>query len=337
MRRRDARRETVIGLVTVLTLGLGVLAAFNAEDLPIIGGGTTYSAYFSESAGLVTGNEVRVAGVKVGEVRRVSLARNQVLVDFRVRDTWIGDHSTASIQIKTVLGDKYLALAPEGTAAQDPRQPITKDRTLSPFDVTDAIDQLASTVGAIDPDKLATSFQVVADSLRNAPGPLKQALSGLTGLSRTIASRDQQLTGLLSGTNQLTSTVASRDDQIGKLLADGNLLLGEVRNRKQAISSLLTGTQNLAAQLSGLVADNQEQLKPALNQLDQLTGVLARNQDNLSRALASLAPFVRVFNNTIGTGRWFDGYICGLLPPAQTTAGLEFNPGGCTTPLVGGK
>jgi phospholipid/cholesterol/gamma-HCH transport system substrate-binding protein len=328
------RREVLVGVVTVVVLFLGVLAAFNADDLPIIGGGTTYSAYFGESAGLVAGNEVSVAGVKVGQVRRVSLAGNQVLVEFRVSDVFLGDRTSASIQIRTVLGDKYLALQPDGAQPQDPRQTIPRSRTMSPFDVTDAIDQLGSTVGQIDPNQLASSFQVISDALKDTPEPLKQAADGLSSLSTTIASRDDQIAGMLAGTNQLSATVSSRDAEISKLLDDGNLLLSVVQQRKQAIAQLLTGTQNLAKQLSGLVTDNQNQLQPALDQLDEVTAVLARNQDNLNQALASLAPFVRVFNNTIGTGRWFDGYICGLLPPAQTTAGLEFNPGGCSTPLA---
>lgn len=334
MRAVAPRKEAVAGLVTVVVLVLGVLAAFNAQDLPIIGGGTTYSAYFSESAGLVAGNEVSIAGVKVGEVRQVSLAGNQVLVEFRVGDAWVGDRTTASIQIRTVLGDKYLELSPDGTGPQDPRQPIPKSRTVSPFDVTDAINQLGATVGQIDPTQLAQSFQVISDALTTTPQPLRQAVSGLSALSTTIASRDNQIATMLSGTDQLSATVSSRDDEITKLLDDGNLLLAVVQQRKQAISQLLTGTQQLATQLSGLVTDNQSQLKPALDQLNQVTTVLADNQDNLNQALASLAPFVRVFNNTIGTGRWFDGYICGLLPPSQTTAGLEINPGGCSTPLA---
>ncbi|QUQ66371.1 ABC transporter substrate-binding protein [Kutzneria sp. CA-103260] len=328
------RREILVGVVTVVVLVLGVLAAFNADDLPIIGGGTTYSAYFGESAGLVAGNEVSVAGVKVGQVRRVSLAGNKVLVEFRVSDVFLGDKTSASIQIRTVLGDKYLALQSAGSQAQDPRQTIPQSRTMSPFDVTDAINQLGQTVGQIDPNQLAASFQVISDALKDTPEPLKQAASGLSSLSTTIASRDDQIAGMLAGTNQLSSTVSARGAEISKLLDDGNLLLSVVQQRKQAIAQLLTGTQQLAKQLSGLVTDNQDQLQPALDQLDEVTAVLARNQDNLSQALASLAPFVRVFNNTIGTGRWFDGYICGLLPPAQTTAGLEFNPGGCSTPLA---
>ncbi len=100
-----------------------------------------------------------------------------------------------------------------------------------------------------------------------------------------------------------------------KLLRDGNLLLDEVSKRRDAIATLLTGTQTLATELKGLVDDNSKQLKPVLTSLDQLTGMLQRNQDALGKGIKNMAPFVRLFNNAVGNGRWFDNYLCGLLPP----------------------
>src|SRR6266540_4427224 len=132
MKRLKDRNQATVGFVALVLIVLAVLAAFNADDLPIIGGGTTYTAEFSESAGLKPGNEVRLAGVKVGDVRKVKLARNKVLVDFKVHDVSVGDQSVISIQIKTLLGDKYLAIEPDGSGAQNPNEPIPRSRTLSP-------------------------------------------------------------------------------------------------------------------------------------------------------------------------------------------------------------
>jgi phospholipid/cholesterol/gamma-HCH transport system substrate-binding protein len=331
LRERD---QATVGAVTLVVLVLAVVAAFYSDDLPIIGGGTTYTAYFTESAGLVSGNEVRVAGVKVGKVTSVSLAHNQIRVDFKVRDTWIGDASTISIQIKTLLGEKYLAIDAEGTKAQDPRQAIPRSRTLSPFDITDALNQLAGTVDNINTDQLAQSFEVIATTFRNSPQGLKDTLGGLESLSKTISSRDSALARLLSNTNQVSTTLADRDAQFQKLFADGNLLLAELQSRRDAVHGLLTGTEELATQLDGLVADDQARLTPALTDLGKVTDILAQNQANLNKGLADLAPFVRLFTNTVGNGRWFDGYFCGLLPPPVLTSVFQSNPQGCSPPIA---
>ncbi|MEU5694262.1 MCE family protein [Actinosynnema sp. NPDC020468] len=331
---KPQRNPVTVGLVGLTVIALLLLAAFYSDDLPIVGGGTTYSAEFSEAAGLVSGNEVRVAGVKVGKVTRVRLVDDRVVVSFKVKDAWVGDRSTAMIRIKTLLGQKFLALDPQGSRPLDPGDPIPKDRTLAPYDVQEAFNGLATTVGQIDTNQLADSFQVLSQTFEGSSDSVRGALDGLSALSKTISSRDDQLAQLLAGTKQISQTLADRNDQFEKLLADGNLLLGELRKRKDAITALLGGTRELSRQLTGLVADNTAQLKPALDQLDRVTTMLQRNQDALGRGLALLAPFYRVFANTLGNGRWFDTYICGLLPPSVNLGVIGFNEEGCLPPGV---
>lgn len=329
------RNQATVGAVAVVLIVCAVLVAFFANDLPVIGGGSSYGAYFGDSAGLAAGNEVRVAGVKVGEVSAVSLAGEQVRVDFQVKNTWIGDQTRASIQIKTLLGDKYLELDPAGNGDQDRDVPIPQNRTRTPLDVTQALGQLSTTVDAINTDQLAGAFQTISNTLKNTPESMKNALAGLSALSKTISSRDAALSTLLNNTKQVSQTVASRDAQLQKLLSDGNLLLSELQYRRDAITALLTGTQNLATQLQGLVSDNQAQLNPTLTSLDQVTTVLQQNQDNLNKLIGSLAPYIRVFTNVVSSGRWFDGYICGLLPPNVNGSLVSVNPDACTPPNAG--
>jgi phospholipid/cholesterol/gamma-HCH transport system substrate-binding protein len=328
------RNQAAVGGVTLVLIVLAVLTAYFSDSLPIFGNGTTYTAYFAESAGLAPDNEVEVAGIKVGQITKVSLAGKKVLVKFRVKNTRVGDASTASIEIKTLLGEKFLALAPKGAGSQNPNDPIPMQRTRTPFQLQDAFQQLSTTVGDINTQQLAQSFTVLSDSLKDSPQYMKDALSGLSSLSKTVSSRDQQLHDLLSNTSQVSKTLADRNTQLQKVISDGNLLLGELHNRKDAISALLTGTQQLSAQLSGLVADNRQQLKPTLEKLGKVTDVLQRNQDNLARSLQLMAPFARIGANATGNGRWFEGYLCGLLPPTLTPLGMQINPEGCTPPIA---
>jgi phospholipid/cholesterol/gamma-HCH transport system substrate-binding protein len=320
-----SRNPITVGITGLVVIALVLLAAIYSDDLPIIGGGTTYQAEFSEAAGIKPGDEVRVAGVKVGKVSGVDLAGDSVLVSFKVKDAWVGDRTRAAIKIKTLLGQKFLALEPDGSVTMDPGRPIPRNRTVAPYDVMEAFRGLAETVDAVDTPQLAKSFEVLTQTFENTPDNVKGALDGLSALSRTISSRDQELAKLLDNTSRITRTLADRDAEVQKLLEDGNKLLDEVRKRKQAISALLTGTQKLSTELKGLVADNSKQLDPVLAQLDQFTAMLQRNQDDLGKGIEKLAPFVRQFTNTLGNGRWFDNYICGLLPPSIGPV----NPQGC--------
>jgi len=334
MKSIKERNPAAVGLVTLVLITLAAIAAYRAQDLPVIGGGgTEYTAQFSESAGLNPSDEVRVAGIRVGKVTDVGLSRGVVVVRFRVSGVRVGDLSRASIEIKTLLGEKFLALRPAGTGEQDPNLAIPVSRTSTPFEIPDAFNELTHTVDQVDTGELAQSFRVLADTFANTPEEFRGTLSGLSRLSETIASRDQALSSLLASASNVSGVLAQRNDQVVKLISDGSKLLDELQRRKDAITRLLEGTEHLADQLRGLVEDNRARLHPALEELDRLTKLLRHDQDELAHGIAALAPYTRAYNNVVGNGRWFDGYFCGLLTPTINLGGsLEFNRGGCAPP-----
>ncbi len=310
------RNPVVVGAVGLVAAAALMLTAFNADDLPLIGGGDTYHAAFREAAGLQDGNEVRVAGVKVGKVTGIDLDRDHVRVDFRIDgDVELGTQTSATIRIKTVLGQKYLALAPDGPGrlAEDAEIPLS--RTASPYDVIEAVSGLTTTVEQIDTVQLAKAFDTLSETFADTPEEVRGSLRGLSRLSATIASRDAQLKTLLDRTRTVTGVIAERDQEFQKLVADGNLLLTEVDARREVIHRLLVNTVALSDQLTKLVAENRASLRPALVNLEKVVAILQRNQRQLEQSIQLLGPFVKAFANTLGNGRWFDVYVDGLLTP----------------------
>ena len=322
-RERDPRALGAVGLAVLLAL---VFAAFRLDDLAALGG-RTYQAAFRDASGLMVGDEVRLAGVRVGQVTDVGLARGAagpyVRVRFRLDDDGVrlGQRSSASIRIKTVLGQKYLAVRSAGPGRLPEGGQIPLERTATPFDVVPAVSELADTLDRIDTAQLAAAFTTLAQTFADTPADMRSALHGLSRLSQTIAGRDAELRELLARARAVTGVLAARDEEFGKLVADGDVLLAEVSRRRDAIHDLLVGTRELATQLSGLVADNRAQLQPALRQLREVVAILQRNRDDLERTIQRMGPFVTAFANVVGNGRWFDSYVSGLLQPYQPTGG----------------
>jgi phospholipid/cholesterol/gamma-HCH transport system substrate-binding protein len=309
------QNKTVIGSVGLLLILLLLVAAFSADKLPIIGGGSVYQAEFSEAAGLRPNDEVRIAGVKVGKVTSVALAGDRVMVKFRVKNADFGKDSRADIRIKTVLGRKFLMLTPEGTGQLSTSDVIPLARTSSPYDVSEAFQGLASTVDQVDTQQLERSFRTLADTFRDTPNEVRASLTGLSRLSRTIASRDQQLQVLLQRSSAVTKVLSDRDHDLTAFLSDSSLILQELRRRRAAINELLTTTTQLSEQLIALVRENRAALAPALAKLHNVVLVLKANQDNIDKALPRLAAFTRVFSNNLGNGRWFDTLVQNLSSP----------------------
>ncbi|MCK8680639.1 MCE family protein [Streptomyces lichenis] len=308
----------VAGLTAMALIGFGV---YHADALPITGGGTAYTADFGESSGLNPGDDVRIAGVKVGKVDTVALDGPKVKVAFTVKGAWVGEDSTVAIGIKTLLGSKYLAVDPRGARAQDPARRIPITRTTSPYDVLDALDGLGSTVGEIDSARLAESFTAVSGAFRDTPPHVGRAVKGLAELSMTIGSRDAQIGELLRNGNAVTRTLDGKKDRLASLLGNGRLLLAEVNDRRAAIASLLRGATDLGTELTGLVGENNATLGPALDALDRVTAVLVANKKGLDRILAKAGPYYRLLGNALGNGRWMDSYLCGLVPKSYLPEG----------------
>jgi ABC-type transporter Mla subunit MlaD len=173
---------------------------------------------------------------------------------------------------------------------------------------------------------------VLAETFRDTPDEVRTSLGGLARLSDTIASRDADLRQLLGATRKVTDVLADRNGEFTRLIQDSNVLLREVQERRDLIDRILDSTQELSRQLSGLVADNREALTPALQQLSRVTDILSRNRAALGETVDNLAPFVRVFTNTLGNGRWFDSFVNDLLP---TALGSVICTGAAEAPGVG--
>lgn len=321
-----------IGVIGIAVICCLLVAAFNIESVPIIGGGKTFRAAFTEAGGLKVDDDVRIAGVRVGKVEDVSLAGKRVRVDFRVEDddTWVGDRSGAAIKIRTLLGEKYLALVPKGTKPMAEDAEIPTSRTLAPYDVVEAFSGLTETVQRIDSRKLAEAFDTVSTTFADSPDEVKASLRGLTRLSRTVSSRDAKLKELLASSRGVTKVLSDRNEDFTKLLRDGEKLFKEVRARRVVIHQLLVNSVVLSTQLTKLVEENRAQIKPALKYLARVVAVLQKNQNNLDKSITSLATFVNLFGNVVGTGRWFDAYIQNLvpLPPSVTLPKTPVSGGG---------
>ncbi len=315
------KNPVVIGAISLAVIAALVMAAFRAEDLPLIGGGDTYYAAFSEAGGLKANDEVRVAGVRVGKVQSVALDGDHVKVEFNVENgVEFGPASSAGIKVKTLLGAMYLSLEPAGEGQMDEGTVIPQSRTSSPYDVVDAFSGLADTSERIDTDRLARSLDTIAGLMKNTPEEFQAALKGMSALSTNIAARDEQLNELLGNMEKVSRVLADRNGDLVTLMEDGDKLFRALVARREAVHNLLTATSRLSRELTLLVEETRADLKPALDHLDNVVDMLNKNQENLDNSLRLMAPFYRVFANTLGTGPWFDTYIQNF-PPAPALGG----------------
>lgn len=332
-----------------LPLGLNVIAWLVALILLVLNFtavlglfGRHYEAVIPEAAGLKAGDPVRVSGLHVGRIDGVELADKGVLVEFTVTETGVelGDETTASVSIDTVLGDKALELVSfgDGTLAEGAVIPV--ERTTVPYDVTEALTDLETETSRIDVEQVAQALSQVSTTLEGATPEVRDALRGVSRISATINSRDEALRQLLDRADQFSAILADRSDDMTEIVRQGNVLFAELVERRQDISALLSNLTSMSQQLSGFVADNRRTLGPAVDALNSVIATLQDNKDNISQTLSGMAIYATGLGEVVSSGQFFTAYLQNLLPgnmlqpnvdqsdllPRQTTT--DRTPGG---------
>ncbi len=267
------RNPVVVGAISIAVLAIALVAAFRAQDLPLIGGGDTYYANFSEAGG--------------------------------INDVGFGNATMNNTLVQSGERDFVLNLAKRFAEEVD----STVTRTSSPYDVVQAFEGLADTAGDINTDQLAQSLTTLADLSRNTPEEFQGALEGVSALSSNVAAKNDEINSLLKNLRRVSTVLDDRDQDIIELMEDSDVLFRALVARRDAVHRLLVSTTQLSQELTALVRDTRADLKPALESLEEVLDVLNKNEDNIDDSIRLMAPFYRVFANTLGSGPWFDTYI----------------------------
>ena len=307
-----------IGVTFLAVMVVLLLLSFNLGKLPFTSG-TGYSAAFAQADGLRNGDRVMIGGVVVGSVHSVSIEGTHVKVGFSITSggVHLGSQTTASIEIATLLGNKYLSLSPAGSGTWPSSRELPLAQTSTAFDVEPAFQGLARTVGAINTTELARALDTMASTFRNSPASVRSMLRGLSRLSETIASRNDELSALLQHADALSGVLANRRTDFTRIFGAGDQLLRMLEQRHQVIAELLDNTARMSTQLTGLVQDNRASMAPALQHLHSVLAVLNGHQNDLQQIIQELYVFVRGEVDATGSGPWFDGTAINATNPIQ--------------------
>jgi phospholipid/cholesterol/gamma-HCH transport system substrate-binding protein len=239
-------------------------------------------------------------------------------VSFKVdTDSRFGNETGAQIRVKTILGSMYVALTPAGEGQLEKESTIPVERTASPFNVVDVFEGLAERSGKIKVNQLSEALDTMATLTRNTPEEFQSALRGVSALSRNVAEKDAELAELLGNLQKVSRVLGDRKDDIITLMRDSDVLFRALVARREAVHNLLVSTSQLSKQLTALVRETRADLKPALDNLEGVVKLLNNNRENLDQSLRLMAPFYRVFANTLGNGPWFDTIIQNFPPAPQ--------------------
>jgi phospholipid/cholesterol/gamma-HCH transport system substrate-binding protein len=321
---------TIFIVVTTLATGVLVMVIGNIT----FGSTHTYKAVFVDATGLVKGDDVRIAGVKVGSIKSVSIYdRSQAMVTFDVQtDTALTKSTHAEIRYRNLVGQRYVSLTNEigstGVLAAGSTIPVSK--TSPALDLTVLFNGFKPLFQALSPaDVNQLSYEIV-QVFQGQGGTLNNLLDHTASVTQTLAARDQVIGDLITNLNSVLAHIGTRDKQLNQLITTFRQFVGGLKRDRAPILNSLNQISSLSVQTADLVSGIRQPFVSDIKHLRGLAGNIDRNKSELDRALQVLPIKLTKVGRTAIYGSWFNFYLCnftGQIRLGKTAIPVSYNTG----------
>jgi phospholipid/cholesterol/gamma-HCH transport system substrate-binding protein len=278
-----------------LVVGVAVLAVVVAVGYLLLGGQSkSGTAYFREVHSIYPGDAVRVLGLKVGQIDRVTPAGNQVRVDFHYdRRYSLPAEVRAAIMSPTLVATRFIQLAPaykSGPALADGGV-IPVQRTAVPVEFDELKKQLTELDDALGPNgvnqsgALNRALTAIDNNGRGQGQNFHDMLVQLSQAAKTLSDGRQDMFGTVGNLAHFSSALNGMNDQIvefDNLLADVSGLLD---SDQDALREMLPAVDRGAAAARQIVADHGGQLTDAIKQASTISRALAEERASIAQIL----------------------------------------------------
>lgn len=308
----------LVGTVSVLLLGAATGFAFLVGTMNLLEDAYPMEGVFADASGLRAGDDVRLAGVKVGRVTDLEIDRStgSVRVEWVVNDgVDIGQDAGAEIALSSLLGAKEVRItdpvAGDVMMAELPEElrVIELARTEVPFEVFEVTRLGTESIQELDTESLNELLVDLADITEGKAGTVEDLVEGINRVGAAVNERDQQFEALLDQAERMSATLADKDDEILALLDSSDQILDLIVERRNDLALALGETADTVQELDRLISRNEDRLDSALDSLAPTLDVVAAHQDDLDRGLAWLGPALLQQARGGAQGPWQDIFV----------------------------
>lgn len=279
----------------------------------------TYKADFTEVTGLLPGDDVRVAGVRVGQVKGISIVdRKYARVTFAVqKGIPVSDSTLAKIRYRNLVGQRYVELV-EGPGNGRPLADngvIPLERTQPAVDLTVLFNGFRPLFKALTPEDVnKLSYEIIA-TLQGEGGTIDSLLAHTASLTNTVADRDAAVGRVIDNLNTVLGVVDQRNTDLSQLIIQMQRLVSGLAGDRDAIAASLKNVDSLAASTAGLLEEIRPPLPSDLAALSQLTKTLAQAKDpdgklTLETVLRNYPTKLNTIIRTATYGSFFNFWLC---------------------------
>ncbi|MBL1075536.1 MCE family protein [Nocardia sp. 2] len=315
------------GLFAVIAIVL-TYTIWSTLQRSVPGGTHSYSAVFSDVLGLRIGDDIRMAGVRVGRVDKIDFTDGyRARVDFRIEDDQHLTTSTkALVRYQNLIGQRYIALMP-GKEAGVPLETggqIPIERTEPSFDVSALLSGFEPLFSVLQPDQINSLSETLIQALQGNNVSLSALITQAAQLAATFGQRDQILGDVVANLSSVMAGLANRSGELETLITQTRALTESLYAQGEVLKSSVDRVATATDSLVNIIA----QVKPgaAQAQTDATAGIalLLMNGASLDQAAVELPEVLNAIARFSSYGTYGNAYICRL---DVSLWGVLFPPG----------
>ncbi|HET7741781.1 MAG TPA: MCE family protein [Mycobacterium sp.] len=320
--------RTVVG-VSIFTVAMLVVAA----GLVVVFGqfrfasGSSYHATFSDSSRLKSGQDVRIAGVPVGSVKKVALnPDNTVDVEFDVDNRYQLYTSTkAVVRYQNLVGDRYLEITsgPGELRKLAPGDTIAKENTQPALDLDALLGGLRPVIKGLDGGKVNEVSNAIIELLQGQGGALSNMLASTSSFTQNLADRDQLIGDVINNLNTVLGTVDEKGAEFNASVDQLQQLVTGLAQNRDPVAGAIPPLASATNDLTTMLEKSRRPIQGVLENVRPLAQRLDERKDDVNKVIEPLAENYLRLNALGAYGSFFNIYYCSIRIKINGPAGRD--------------
>ena len=297
------RRQHILTGATAIVLvfaaiTIGVKGAFGAFR----GGYELVGRFDAAGQGLLSGSDVKVRGVNIGQVKSITLVDGEAEITLLIEDgEEVPEGATATIRPKTLFGEKFVDIDPDTAEADAPAledgEEITN--TQGGFELERVLADTYPLLQAIDPQELLTVIDQMAEGADGLGDEVNRTLANSAELSKVFADNATNTEQFLEDLALLSEELSGQATTILELADAANVALPTLNENEDDLVALLQQTSRLSSDVADLLESNVPFVNASMVQGSRTLQLLYDERTEVIPLVIGLRQYIETLSSVV--------------------------------------
>jgi phospholipid/cholesterol/gamma-HCH transport system substrate-binding protein len=272
------------------------------------------TAAFTDATGLVKGDDIRLAGVRIGKVSGLAAERGKAVVSMKIdKRNAVPRNSRFELRWKNLLGQRFIEIVPPAGARAGgprlaPKTAIPVAQTAAAADLSTLLNNTEPILARLDTASLNRVMATYAAALQGREASLNQAIGDAAGLVSTLSARADVMGQTVTDFATLLDGIAAHDTQVREVLDSLGSTSATLAAKADQLGDAAGKAGQFTSTLGRILEANGTNIDATLDLTKKLTEAAVRNKTSLEKAFQTLPWTTAAILRMTSNGDWIQSY-----------------------------